>query len=146
MEFKILDMKYVIKNGVDYNNLELEMFTNRALDPESKKGYTGLVYESLDEIPVINYAFYKDGFINGYHVYFHYNGNVESIMHKKDSIADGAYKIWNKENILIEEGENRLGIHTKHVKYSIYRQVIDEKKGPTDIELRRIKVRESREE
>ncbi|EJO5347058.1 hypothetical protein NRP93_001126 [Clostridium botulinum] len=144
MENKILDMKYVIENGVDYDNLESEIFTDKLLDSESEIGHTGLVYESVSENQISGYAFYKDGYKYGYEVHFYFNGNIESVTHMKDSVADGPYKIWNEENILIEEGEYRLGIQTKYRKYNIDGQLIDEKKGPTDFQLEHIKIRESR--
>lgn len=145
MENKILDMKYVIENGIDYDKLESEMFTDKLIEPESEKGYTGLVYESVSENQISGYAYYRDGYIDGEHVHFHLSGNVRSVVYKKDSVADGVYKMWNEENILIEEGENRLGIRIKYRKYNIAGRLIEEKKEPTVTELKHMKIRESRE-
>lgn len=62
MENKILDMKYVIENGTDYDYFESEMFTDKLLDPVSGKGFTGLVYESVNENQISRYFFMKMDF------------------------------------------------------------------------------------
>ncbi|MGM0501837.1 MAG: hypothetical protein ACQERJ_04865 [Bacillota bacterium] len=142
MENKILEMEYVIENGIEYENLETEMFTEKLIDPESEKGYTGLVYESVSENQISGYGFYKDGYVSGIEVDFYLNGNIKRIINKKDGIADGEYKKWSEEGILIEEREYRLGICTKYRKYNRDGELIDEKKGPTDFELEHIKNRE----
>ncbi|WP_432665093.1 hypothetical protein R9X47_02360 [Wukongibacter baidiensis] len=142
MENKILDMKYVIENGVDYENLETEMFTEKLIEAGSDKGYTGLVYESINENQISGYVFYKDGYVDGLQVDFYLNGSVKRIINKKDGIADGEYKKWSEENTLIEEGEYRFGIQTKYRKYNIYGQVVDEKKEPTEFELEHIRNKE----
>lgn len=142
MENKILDMKYVVENGINYEDLDSEMFTEKLVEPNSDKGYTGLVYENIDEDKISWYAFYKDGYIDGVQVDFYLDGNVKRIINKNDGIADGEYKKWNEENILIEEGEYKLGIKTKYRKYNTNGKLTEEKTEPTEFEVERMRNQE----
>lgn len=135
MEIKILDSEYVFENGVNYDDLELEIFTDRLLDPITGKGYTGLVYEGYYKAFLIDYAFYINGLMNGYSVDFYENGNVEKMFTMKNGSANGVYRIWNEENVLIEEGEYMVGVHIKYRKYDVKGKLIEEKKGPSERQI-----------
>jgi len=130
MNINILSFKYVIENGTEYSQLEPEIFTDRLLISDTDVGFTGLVYEAINENEIYWYCMYVNGFMDGDWVQFYTEDSIWKITSMKYGVGDGEYREWDKEGNLIEEGTLRLGIYLTYKKYDDKGNIIREKVGP----------------
>jgi antitoxin component YwqK of YwqJK toxin-antitoxin module len=141
MENDILTKEYVIKNGIQFDELYNENESDRILNgPEEEGGspFTGLTYELNDNGSLAYYCFYKNGLEYGDYVEFYDNGNLESRQYMKYGSINGKEKKWDIDGNLIFLGESAFGIKLSFKKWDSEGSLIEEKNEPTEEELKYI--------
>lgn len=142
MREDILDMMYVMENGTEYDELESELFTDRMLVPETGEGFTGLLYEQVDETEIYWYGYYKNGYSHGIQVDFWEKDKIWKIGFFRCGLGDGKCMEWDKDENLVKEREHKVGILLTYKIYDKDGNVIEEQTEPSDFELGIIKQRE----
>ena len=141
MESNILTKEYVIKNGVDYEELFNEYCSDRILDKSEEEGgkpFTGLVYELYNNEQLQYYCFYKDGFEHGEYVEFYENGNIQSVQYMKYGSIVGKEEVWFNNGKPKSIGEYEYGICLKLKEWNEKGVLVKEKLEPTEKDLKLI--------
>lgn len=141
MESNILTKEYVMKNGVDYEELCNEYCSDRILDKSEEEGgkpVTGLVYEIYNNGQLSYYCFYKDGFEHGKYVEFYENGNIQSVQYMKYGSIVGKEETWFKNGILKSVGEYEYGVCLNLKEWNEKGILVKEKLEPTEKDLKMI--------
>lgn len=142
MDFKILEIEYVIKNGVNFNDLEGDLDTDRILQPETEdEGFTGLTYELYKDGSLAYYCFYKDGEEHGEHIEFHKNGRIKSYKVKDYGAISGEYQFWDEFGNVIEQGEGSFGLKLRYTKWNSDGVMIEQKEEPSKADIEWVQKR-----
>jgi len=147
MNDDILSSKFVIENGMDYEDFDTDICSNALLIPDTNIGFTGLVYEDWHndgERGILYYCYYVDGFEEGAYIEFWDDeiSKIREISHFRLGRLDGEHKKWDDNGNLVEERIYKLGTILKYRKYGKNGNIIKEKKEPNEEDLKNIKRQE----
>ncbi|WP_298845018.1 toxin-antitoxin system YwqK family antitoxin [Clostridium sp.] len=142
MENDILDKKYVIENGIDFDNLWGEYCSDRILDNPADEGgnpFTGLSYELYNNGQLIYYSFYREGFPNGDYANFYKNNNIKSRQYMEYGRITGKKEVWFENGNLKSVGEYELSFCLKLKEWDCEGKLIKEQLAPTEEDINSLK-------
>ncbi|MFC7395550.1 toxin-antitoxin system YwqK family antitoxin [Scopulibacillus cellulosilyticus] len=105
--------EYVLKNGIDFENLWFSSYSDEILDnPEDEGGepFTGLTYELYDNGELIYFCFYKDGLAHGLKREFYKSGNIKCEKPMKYGLINGKSFSWYENGNIESMIEYELSI------------------------------------
>lgn len=99
MEIKILSKEYVLKNGVDFEDLWWEYCSDRVLDNPEEEGepFTGLTYEMYPNGNLMHYCYYKKGFSDGDFIEFYNDEKIKSARYMQRGRIYGIKRLWRMQ-------------------------------------------------
>lgn len=131
-----IDESIVLQNGIHFETLEFEAYSDRVLDKceeDGGKPFTGLAYERFKNGKISYYCYYADGFLEGDFVRFYEDGTICSISRMKRGQAVEKAE-WHKNGKLKLEETCSYGIRISCKKWDEEGNIVYEKNGLTDSE------------
>lgn len=147
MKSKLLDKNFILSNGIDYDELEVDY--DRFGDKEfiisegKKKFFSGITYSLFPNGNLEFYAFFRDGFKDGDFVEFYNDNKIKCIQNMKRGRTYGLRTIWHKNGVLKSESIYEYGVCLTLKEWNEEGVLIKEKLKPTEDD---IKLRNSQEE
>ena len=146
MKNKLLDKNYVLSNGIDYDELEVDYdrFGDKEFIVRGGKVcfFSGLTYSLYPNGNIKFYAFFENGFKNGDFVEFYDDGKIKSEQIMQRGRTYGVRKIWYNNGKLKSETRYEYGVCLTLKEWNKEGGVIQEKLEPTEND---IKLRDSQE-
>ena len=146
MQNKLLDRDFILSNGIDYDELEVDY--DRFGDKEfivcegKEKFFSGITYSIFPNGNIEFYAFFRDGFKEGEFVEFFNNGKIKSIQYMQRGRIYGVEKTWYSNGILKSEARYEYGVCLTSKEWDEEGNLIKNKSEPTEDD---IKLRNSQE-
>ena len=137
MENNTYDLKYVIENGINFEDLWYSSSSDEVLDSaedEGGKPFTGLTYELYDNGKLVYYCFYKYGFEDGDYLEFYKNGNIKSKQYMKYGRIRGKEEIWYESGKTKSIAEYEFGVCLNRKEWDEDGKLVNEKLEPTENE------------
>lgn len=146
MQSELLDKNFILSNGIDYDELEVDY--DRFGDKEfiisegKEKFFSGIAYSLFPNGNLDFYAFFKDGFKEGDFVEFYENNNIKCIQNMQRGRTYGIRRIFYKDGTKKLEARYEYGVCLTLKEWNEEGQLIREKLEPTEDD---IKLRNSQE-
>lgn len=146
MKNKLLDKKFILSNGIDYDELEVDY--DRFGDKEfivcegEEKFFSGIAYSVFPNGNLEFYAFFRDGFKDGEFVEFYDDNKIKCIQNMRKGRTYGARRIFHKNGTKKLEARYEYGVCLTFKEWDEDGNLIKEKSKPTEND---IKLRDSQE-
>ena len=142
MKDKLLDKAFILSNGIDYDELQTDYmrFGDREfiISEGKEKFFSGLTYALFPNGNLEFYAFYKEGFKEGYSVEFYDNNQIKCIQKMKRGRTYGIRQMFYSNGGKKLEAKYEYGVCLTLREWDDKGMLIKEKLQPTkeDLELR----------
>ena len=140
MENKLLNKDYILSNGIDYDELEVDYdrFGDKEFITSEGKEifFSGLTYSLYPNGNIEFYAFFENGFKSGDFVEFYEDGKIKSQQFMQRGRTYGFRKIWYKSGELKSEAKYEYGVCFTLKEWDEEGNLINEKTEPSEDELR----------
>lgn len=146
MKNKLLDKKFILSNGIDYDELEVDY--DRFGDKEfivcegEEKFFSGIAYSVFPNGNLEFYAFFRDGFKDGEFVEFYDDNKIKCIQNMRKGRTYGTRRIFYKNGTKKLEARYEYGVCLTFKEWDEDGNLIKEKSKPTEDD---IKLRDSQE-
>lgn len=146
MQSKLLDKNFILSNGIDYDELEVDY--DRFGDKEfiisdgKEKFFSGITYSLFPNGNLEFYAFFRDGFKEGDFIEFYEDGKIKSNQYMQRGRTYGERKKWYRNGVLKSEARYEYGVCLTLKEWNEEGVLIKEKLEPTEDD---IKLRNSQE-
>ncbi|MHC1748100.1 MAG: toxin-antitoxin system YwqK family antitoxin [Cellulosilyticaceae bacterium] len=147
MKSKLVDKNFILGNGIDYDELEVDY--DRFGDKEfiitegKETFFSGIAYSLFPNGNSEFYAFFKDGFKDGDFVEFYEDNKIKCIQNMKRGRTHGIRKIFYKDCTKKLEARYEYGVCLSSKEWNEEGVLVKEKSEPTEDD---IKLRNSQEE
>ncbi|MCY6958023.1 toxin-antitoxin system YwqK family antitoxin [Clostridium brassicae] len=146
MQSKLIDKNFILSNGIDYDELEVDY--DRFGDKEfiisegKEKFFSGITYSLFPNGNLEFYAFFRDGFKEGDFVEFYKDNKIKCIQNMQRGRTHGIRRIFYKDGTKKLEARYEYGVCLTLKEWNEEGVLIKEKLKPTEDD---IKLRNSQE-
>lgn len=139
MKKNLLDKKYILSHGVDYDELEVDY--DRFGDKEfiicegKEKFFSGITYSLYPNGNLEFYAFFSEGFKDGDFVEFYENSKIKCIQTMQRGRTYGLRKIFYEDGKMKSEGRYEYGVCLTLKEWDENGNLVKEKSEPTEDDL-----------
>ncbi|WP_339178553.1 toxin-antitoxin system YwqK family antitoxin [Bacillus sp. FSL R5-0560] len=121
---------FVIKNGVNFDDLWYTSYSDEILDnPEDEGGkpFTGLAYELFENGSLMYFCHYKDGLAHGLNREFYKSGNIKCEEHLKYGLVNGKSVCWHENGNIKSISEVELSVNLVYKEWDENGKLLNEK-------------------
>lgn len=146
MQSNLLDKNFILSNGIDYDELEVDY--DRFGDKEfiisegKEKVFSGITYSLFPNGNLEFYAFFRDGFKEGDFVEFYNDNKIKCIQNMQRGRTYGLRTIWYRNGVLKSKARYEYGVCLTSKEWNEEGVLVKEKSEPTEDD---IKLRNSQE-
>ncbi|MCY7870495.1 toxin-antitoxin system YwqK family antitoxin [Bacillus spizizenii] len=104
---------FVLKNGVNFDDLWFTSYSDEILDnPEDEGGkpFTGLAFELFENGNLMYFCFYKDGLAHGLNREFYKSGKIKCEEYFKYGLVNGKSVCWHENGNIKSTSEVELSV------------------------------------
>ena len=142
MQNKLLDRDFILSNGIDYDELEVDY--DRFGDKEfivcegKEKFFSGITYSLFPNGNIEFYAFFREGFKEGEFVQFYEDNKIKCIQNMRRGRTYGIRRMFYKDGTKKLEARYEYGVCLTLKEWDEEGNLIKNKSEPTedDIKLR----------
>ncbi|CEK36550.1 Uncharacterised protein [[Clostridium] sordellii] len=146
MQNKLLDRDFILSNGIDYDELEVDY--DRFGDKEfilcegKEKFFSGITYSLFPNGNIEFYAFFREGFKEGEFVQFYEDNKIKCIQNMRRGRTYGIRRMFYKDGTKKLEARYEYGVCLTLKEWDEEGNLIKNKSEPTEDD---IKLRNSQE-